>query len=174
MILGARTKRPSPSLSHRGGRGTVARRARCSLLIVAVAVTLLGCAAPARPVTTGSGETTSAAPTAPKRVIAAIIGELTGLGISTVALAPAGGAEVLNLVNSGLVADDPQGVHQPQLAEAVPSLENGRWKLLPDGGMELSWTIRPNVQWHDGHVFTSDDLLFSLQLLRDRDLPVPS
>src|SRR5215211_2224544 len=98
-------------------------RARGRVLLLVVGVMLAACGAPARPATSAVSDAASATPSAPKRVIAAIIGELTGLGISTVALAPAGGVEVLNLVNSGLTADDNQGVHQPQLSEAVPSID---------------------------------------------------
>jgi peptide/nickel transport system substrate-binding protein len=38
--------------------------------------------------------------------------------------------------------------------------------------METSWTIKPGVTWHDGTPFTTDDLLFTLQVGRDREIPV--
>jgi peptide/nickel transport system substrate-binding protein len=53
------------------------------------------------------------------------------------------------------------------LAEAVPSLENGLWKLLPDGRMETTWRLRAAARWHDGAPVTAEDLLFSLRLGRD-------
>src|SRR5207302_8838736 len=59
-------------------------------------------------------------------------------------------------------------------AVSVPSVENGQWKLFPDGSMELTWAIRPGAAWHDGTPVTTDDLVFSLQVLRDKDLPIPS
>ena len=32
------------------------------------------------------------------------------------------------------------------LAEVVPTIENGLWRLLPDGQMELTWKIKPSVR----------------------------
>jgi len=37
------------------------------------------------------------------------------------------------MVNAGMVTIDTQGALHPQLSEAVPTVENGQWKLLPDG-----------------------------------------
>ncbi|MBM2813227.1 MAG: hypothetical protein HW416_3986, partial [Chloroflexi bacterium] len=63
-----------------------------------------------------------------------------------------------------------QRIRQPRLAEAVPSIENGLWKLLPDGRMETTWKLRDGVRWHDGAPLTAEDLLFSLQVGRDREM----
>jgi peptide/nickel transport system substrate-binding protein len=65
---------------------------------------------------------------------------------------------------------DANGTLRPFLAESVPSIENGLWKLLPDGRMETTWKIRPNARWHDGTPFTSDDVLFTASLLQDPEL----
>jgi peptide/nickel transport system substrate-binding protein len=72
------------------------------------------------------------------------------------------------MVNPGLAVVDDRGAVRPVLAEAVPSLENGLWKLQPDGRMETTWRIRDGARWHDGTAFTSDDLLFTAQVGRDR------
>ena len=55
----------------------------------------------------------------------------------------------------------------PHLAAALPSLDNGSWKLLPDGRMDVTWKLRPGVKWHDGKELTSDDVKFSWELLSD-------
>src|SRR4030095_14283228 len=60
----------------------------------------------------------------------------------------------------------------PQLAEAVPTTENGLWRVLPDGRMETTWKLRPGATWHDGTPFTSDDLLFTSTVVRDRELVI--
>jgi peptide/nickel transport system substrate-binding protein len=62
------------------------------------------------------------------------------------------------LVNIGLTVVDSSNARRPALAEAVPSLENGLWKLLPDGGMEVAWKLRPGTTGHDGTPFTVEDL----------------
>jgi peptide/nickel transport system substrate-binding protein len=81
------------------------------------------------------------------------------------------GADALEqLVNAGLVVLDAGGVLRPQLADAVPTVENGLWTVHPDGTMATTWRIRPGGQWHDGAPFTSADLLFTAQIGQDRDL----
>jgi peptide/nickel transport system substrate-binding protein len=76
----------------------------------------------------------------------------------------------LPLVHSGLTVRGDQRIRHPSLAEAVPSLDNGLWKLLPDGRMETTWRIRDGARWHDGAPLTADDLLFSLEVGRDREM----
>src|SRR5262245_53654951 len=72
----------------------------------------------------------------------------------------------------GLAHADWVNDRRPQLAETIPSVENGLWKLLPDGRMETTWPIRANARWHDGAPVTADDFVFTAMLAQDRDLPV--
>src|SRR5439155_6398317 len=74
------------------------------------------------------------------------------------------------LLNAGLSLLNPQGALQPQLAEAVPTLENGLWKLLPDGRMETTWKLKSNLVWHDGQPLTTDDFLFTATVAQDKSL----
>lgn len=76
-----------------------------------------------------------------------------------------------DLVGANLAAADPNGNLQPHLAEVVPTIDNGLWKVFPDGRMETTWKLRPDVRWHDGAPFTAEDVLFSARLARDRELP---
>jgi peptide/nickel transport system substrate-binding protein len=84
-----------------------------------------------------------------------------------------GVGEVEKLIHSGLVIRDGDGNLKPQLAKAVPTIENGNWRVLPDGRMETSWTIRQGAIWHDGTPLTAADLVFTLMVGRDRDLALP-
>src|SRR5437868_4749183 len=109
-----------------------------------------------------------------KRLVAAIQGNPRILSNKADNSGPGGTPGVDNieeLINAGLVNADVQGRLQPQLAEAVPSIDNGLWLLLPDGTMETTWRIRPGAAWHDGVPFSSSDLLFTQQVSQDRDLP---
>src|SRR4029434_4832978 len=45
------------------------------------------------------------------------------------------------------------------------------WRVNADGSMDMTWRLRPNVKWHDGTAFTSADMVFSLEVLKDRALP---
>ncbi len=82
-----------------------------------------------------------------------------------------GGSESLqDLVHAGLSIVDNQGGLRPQLAEAVPSLENGLWKVLPNGRMETTWMIRDGARWQDGKPFTAEDLVFTIRVGQDPEL----
>ncbi len=125
--------------------------------------------------TSSAGTSGQPAPrdTGPKRLVAAIMGQLTMLnedtnpGATTIA-----GADALSgLFSSGMTAVDHQSNTVPQLAEAVPTLENGLWKMFPDGSMEMTWKINPQATWHDGTPITSADLLFTAQVVQDPELP---
>ena len=113
----------------------------------------------------------------PKRVTVAIMGDPAGLS-NTIDRAGAGGSPGLDaveeLVNAGLTQTNAAGVQVAQLAEEVPTIENGMWKLLPDGRMETTWRIRPNVAWHDGAALTTDDLAFTVRVGQDREIPALS
>jgi peptide/nickel transport system substrate-binding protein len=74
------------------------------------------------------------------------------------------------MVHVGLTMQGEQRIRHPRLAEAVPSIENGLWKLLPDGRMETTWRLRDGARWHDGTPLTAEDLRFSLEVGRDREM----
>lgn len=82
-----------------------------------------------------------------------------------------GTGTVLDFIHTGLTERDPQGNRVPRLATTLPTIENGLWLVLPDGRMETTWRLNSAARWHDGSPFTSDDLLFTAQVKRDRDMP---
>ena len=138
--------------------------------IAALAV-LAGCAP--QPGGTGGGSQSERAPTQPKRVVAAVMDEIPMVYQKLNPASRFRGVEaVQDMVGAGLTIQTPEGQRQPELAEAVPTIENGLWKVAADGTMDVTWHIRPNTMWHDGTPFTSDDLLFTLQVVRDKDLPI--
>jgi peptide/nickel transport system substrate-binding protein len=149
--------------------------AKLSSTILLVGILLTACAAPQAAPRSQSpaGQSAPAGTAAPKRVGTAIMAEPPALYR---ALIPPGhvtqAAEVADtIVNMGLTQLDDAGVRRAMLAEDVPTVENGLWKLLPDGRMEVTWKIRPGVVWHDGTPLTAEDLRFTLELLQDPELP---
>ncbi len=76
------------------------------------------------------------------------------------------------LVHAGLTIENDAGDRLPQLAETVPSIENGLWKVLPDGRMETTWKIRAGTSWHDGTPLTADDMAFTAAVGQDKDLAI--
>jgi peptide/nickel transport system substrate-binding protein len=118
-----------------------------------------------------SGATRSQTPATPKRVVIPLPGTITVLASVALQGGPPSGTLTEPLIHVGLTMPDPNAQLHPELAEAVPSIENGLWKLNADGTMETTWRIRPGAQWHDGTPFTSEDLLFTSQIEQDREVP---
>lgn len=146
-------------------RWTSLGRTQLSAPLLLIAVLLASCA----PVGPGAPAAQPQS-TGPKRLTAAILSDPKGLGLEQ-----GGGFAGLDalrtLLHAGLASPDELNVLRPRLAEALPSLENGLWKLLPDGRMQTTWKIRATAQWHDGAAFTSDDVLFTSQVAQDPGLP---
>ncbi len=61
---------------------------------------------------------------------------------------------------------------RPVMVEAIPSLENGLWKLLPGGKMELTWRLRSEYKWQDGRPVTSADVAFTHEAATNPKVPV--
>jgi peptide/nickel transport system substrate-binding protein len=137
---------------------------------LALGVLIAACGAPVPSAPTAGGPAPERA-AGPKRIKSALMGDPPVLNLKLQSTNVAGTDVLEELTNSGLATPDDRGVLQPQLAEAVPSVENGLWKLLPDGRMEMTWKLRDGVTWHDGAPFTSDDLTFTADVIRDRQVP---
>jgi len=136
-----------------------------------LALLVVGCqSAPSR--SSGSSTTSAAAPaqSVPIKVTAVIMGDPPHFeGRFNPSIGSVPGLDVLEeMLNAGTANFNAEGTLRPQLAEAVPSIENGMWKLLPDGRMELTWKIRSGAVWHDGTPFTSDDLVFTARTGEDK------
>ena len=69
--------------------------------------------------------------------------------------------------NAYLTTYNTQDEAVPWLATQLPSLNDGTWKVLDDGRMEVTWKLRQGVKWHDGTEVTSDDLKFSWEIGKD-------
>lgn len=144
---------------------------RASIGCLVLAVLAAACAAPQSP--GAAREPGASAPRAgpavvKKRFTAALLKpDLASLRTGV----ESGANRVIELIHAGLARTDPRGDTYPQLAEAIPTLENDLWKLLPDGRMETSWRIRADAYWHDGTPVTSDDFLFGAQVEQDKDVP---
>ncbi len=86
-------------------------------------------------------------------------GEPPSLAVKMLDLA--GGIGNINPVfNATLDHADENGTIMPLLAEALPQLDSESWRVFPDGRMETTHRLRPNLTWHDGTAFTADDFVF--------------
>ncbi|MBM2810586.1 MAG: hypothetical protein HW416_1345 [Chloroflexi bacterium] len=142
------------------------------LAFFVVAVALLGCSPRPQPPADAPVPAVPAvaAPTAPKVLT---IGQNTIVktyGLREFSNPSGGGAALVEIHTAGLVTQDLQGGPEPRLAASLPSLQDGTIVLLPDGRMETTWKLRPNVKWHDGAPFTSEDVVFSVDAARRMDV----
>jgi ABC-type transport system substrate-binding protein len=139
-------------------------------LAALAALTIVACA-PAPVPGSGSAESQGQQAGPPKRIVAAVNSIPVALNnMIGAATGSQPGMEALGvMVNSGLTIVDNRGNITPQLVEAVPTTENGLWRVLPDGRMEITWKIREGTVWHDGRPFTSADILFTHQVATDAE-----
>lgn len=71
-------------------------------------------------------------------------------------------------VVEGLLAPDKDAKYVPVLATEVPTLENGGIVLSEDGKtMDITYKLRPGVKWHDGKPFTSADVKYTWEAVKD-------
>jgi peptide/nickel transport system substrate-binding protein len=105
-----------------------------------------------------------------KRIVAAIWGDPQTLNptMNSAGAGSSGGVdEVALLVHVGFADVDFTTVVEPRLGERIPSLENGLWKVSPDGRMETTFALRSDARWHDGTPVTADDLAFTIRVGQD-------
>jgi peptide/nickel transport system substrate-binding protein len=143
------------------------------LIIIGLILAVIGCAAPAPTPTARPAEAVPAAqPAAPRRITIVIKGSPASVSkrvITGGSGSVPGHSELEVLVHRGLSIVNGKGGLSPQLAEAVPSIENGLWKVAADGRMETTWRIRADATWHDGTPLTAEDLAFTTTVEQDRD-----
>ncbi len=141
------------------------------MLILAI---LVSCAPVPRQATSDTGKQ---APAAKKQIVATIFSDPAGLHHELTNPVPSAGsvpgmAEFYSLLNGSLSYLDSDNDSRPWLLETLPTVENGLWQVFPDGRMEVVWRIKPGTRWHDGVPMTADDLRFTLDVYRDREIGI--
>ncbi|MBV8497368.1 MAG: peptide ABC transporter substrate-binding protein [Gammaproteobacteria bacterium] len=110
------------------------------------------------------------APAAPKSLVVAILAEPQGFG-EMFAGGKSGPEHLQAMVHRQLAQPDERGTYRADIAAELPSQDRGTWQLFPDGRMDTTWQLRPNVLWHDGTPLTSEDVVFSWQVAIAPDVP---
>jgi peptide/nickel transport system substrate-binding protein len=87
-------------------------------------------------------------------------------------VAPGSTITIKDIFGASLTVLDTKDVAQPQLAEAVPQLNTDSWRVTPDGKMETTYKLRPNLTWHDGAPLTADDFVFAYRVYSQPRLTV--
>jgi peptide/nickel transport system substrate-binding protein len=81
--------------------------------------------------------------------------------------APGGDDVIKRVFNASLVLIDGEGSPRPYLAEALPELGTPNWQVSPDGTMETTYHLRPNLTWHDGTPLTAEDFVLAWRVYLD-------
>lgn len=132
--------------------------------------TAAACAPGPGPATPREGGPDAGGPSMAKTVTIAIGAEPAGLAH----LEPTqpGSWELRNIYHAGLAVWDHQLQPRPQLSSELPDTQRGTMAILPDGGMEVTYRIRPGLTWDDGAPFTARDLAFAWRVGADPKVPV--
>jgi peptide/nickel transport system substrate-binding protein len=64
------------------------------------------------------------------------------------------------LFNAKFALRNNEGEAQPELGERFPVLNSESWRVFPDGRMESTYRLKPNLIWHDGTPLTAEDWVF--------------
>jgi peptide/nickel transport system substrate-binding protein len=72
--------------------------------------------------------------------------------------------DVNRLIFNSLIRFDAHGLPQPELAET--------WTYSADGS-RYTFSLRPEVYWHDGVRLTSQDVVFTVSLLQSQNAAIP-
>jgi len=73
--------------------------------------------------------------------------------------------DIDRLIYSGLLRFDERGLPQGDLASS--------WGISRDGTI-YNFSLREEAVWHDGQPVTSDDVIFTIELMRSADSPLPA
>src|SRR5579871_1848872 len=146
-----------------GARGMLRGLVSAGLLLVVLAQ--MACA-PAGTAPSSAPSASASAPNAPdtganKTLVIAQANQFPTLGPFGSNNTSGGGATLMGIHSNGLVTLDDQGNAVARIASGIPSLSDGSLVLHPDGKMDTTWHLRPDVTWHDGAPFTASDVAFT-------------
>lgn len=154
--------------------GNAVRRWRSSAALLVLALPLtISCGAPG---TVGDGPATaSGAPTPQRKAINIVLPvELNALATDLGAFGAISkyNGDIHPFINDYVTLRDGEDRVRPQMATELPSFEAGTWRLLDDGGMQVTWRLRKDVRWHDGTEFSSADIRFGWQVATEPVAPI--
>src|SRR5262245_36533465 len=154
----------APGLGKKEPGGTSVRRSSVMAMLSLSMVLAVGCAPSRTPAESGASGPAQGTPAPQKTLVIAQRGEPPTLAARSLVTQGSGLLIPDRFFNATLDIWDLNQVSRPQLVEALPELNTDTWRLFPDGRMETSYTLRPNLTWHDGTPLTSDDFVFGLRV----------
>jgi len=132
------------------------------LMLCVAAVLALAACGPAAPAPSAREAGGQAAPTAPQRtLVLAIRAEPPNIAAKHIVDFSGSLRRPAHLFNATLEFIDERAIPQAYLAEALPQLNTDTWRVFPDGRMETTYKLKPNLTWHDGTPLTAEDFVFA-------------
>src|SRR6266540_2539652 len=141
-----------------------------TVLSAVIVVLLAGCAPVSvpTPVTQRTDDSRPASTTTPKSVTVSFQREATG--VEVFGPGATGRQDVMPLVQNQVAYEKNYEQWAPQLAIELASIDRGTWQISPDGTMEMTWNFHPNIRWHDGTPFSTEDIVFATTVRRDPEM----
>ncbi|HEY3115829.1 MAG TPA: ABC transporter substrate-binding protein, partial [Chloroflexota bacterium] len=75
-----------------------------------------------------------------------------------------------SMFNADISLLDEKGAPVPYLVEALPRLGADGWEVFPDGRMQTTYHLRPNLTWHDGAPLGAEDFVFGYRVYSTPDV----
>ncbi len=137
------------------------RARRLSLLLIAILAMVACASSGATSAPRGNSDAAARTAAEPSRTLAVAI----RLEPATVATRPMRNVGVglylpARVFNAQIGILDEKGNAHPYLVESLPRLNTDNWRVFPDGRMETTYLLKPNLTWHDSSPLTSQDFVF--------------
>jgi peptide/nickel transport system substrate-binding protein len=145
------------------------------VLVLVSAMIVAACAPAAQPAPSAArqqgGERGPAAGDQPSRTLVAAV-RVEPDTLAARALRTARGVALdlsRRMFNAEMALLNDAGQPTPYLAERLPQLNTDSWRVFPDGRMETTYRLRPNLIWHDGTPLSAQDWVFAWQVYGSPD-----
>jgi len=137
---------------------------RSLVLVTLLLFTACGSPPPARQ----SGTSAEGAPAAQSTRVLNMVVRTEGVTAAAKGLQTIGvrGAPI-TMFNAGLAILDTEGVPNAYLAEALPQVNTDSWQVFPDGRMQTTYRLKPNLTWQDGTPLIAEDFTFALRVYQN-------
>jgi peptide/nickel transport system substrate-binding protein len=139
------------------------------LSIVLLMLLMVGCAPQAGPSQPSAVE--RGRPQTVSRPLQILVGrEPASLSLKALGTAGVTTATSRRIFNATLTLVDAVGNPIPYLAASLPQLNSQSWLVSPDGRMETTYPLKPDLVWHDGQPLTAEDFVFTWRVYAVPDL----